>query len=643
MAILPLQLARVSNSLRTSIATSTIARTQASLINVQNELSTGRRLNSPSDDPGDAAIAQQLRKLLEQREGYGDNLKSAGSKLSDVDATLGDLSDLLLQAQTIASANVGSDVTEGARQSAAAVVDAIYRQMLDVGNHQLDGVYVFGGDRSTEAPFVETAGGVKFVGTSNILKNTFDQNVILPFMVDGEETFGALSSRVEGKVDLSPTITATTRIGELRGAGGVGVQLGAIQLGDGTTTATVDLSTADSLNDIITAINNAGVGSITAGLTGDGLGIELTGGGADNITVNEMGNGTTAADLGILLPVGTGAGNTLTGQNIQAKVTSLTPLASLRGGLGIDTVNGLSITNGLITKNIDLSGAVTVEDMLNAINGSGTEVRAEINVNGTGINIYNPTQGTNMVISESGGTTATDLGVRSFDLDSPLSELNLGRGVRTVEGNDIQVTDSAGTVFQVDLSGLNTVQDVIDAINNAAVTNGAAVTAGFAASGNGITLIDTAAGAGALVLTPINFSNAAADLGLTSPAVAGVITGSDVNAVEPGGVFSHITALQKALRSGDQQAITAAAEGLKEDYDRVIRVRGETGARVQEIEARQERLDDQNVATKALLSSLEEVDFTDAITRFQTLQTALQASMQTSGKILNLSLLDFLG
>ena len=36
-------------------------------------------------------------------------------------------------------------------------------------------------------------------------------------------------------------------------------------------------------------------------------------------------------------------------------------------------------------------------------------------------------------------------------------------------------------------------------------------------------------------------------------------------------------------------------------------------------------------------------DFPEAIARFQTLQTALQATLQTAGQTLNLSLLDFLG
>jgi hypothetical protein len=461
-------------------------------------------------------------------------------------------------------------------------------------------------------------------------------------MVDGQQVFGALSSRIEGTADLTPTAGLATRLRDLRGAAGDGIDRGSIQISNGAVSAVIDLSGADTLGDVVTAINNAGVGAITAAISPDGSGLQLTGDPTDNISVNEVSGGSTASDLGIQLSAGTGAGNPLTGSGINPKVTGLTTLASLKGGAGIDTA-GLIITNGQSSATIDLSGATTVEDLLNAINGSDVAVRAEINAAGTGINILNPTQGTTMTIAENGGTTAADLGVRSFGPDSPLSELNFGKGVRTVDGSDIQLTDSNGTSFEVDLSGLNTVQDLLDAINTAAGTAGAGVTASFATSGNGIVLTDTAGGAGTLALTPLNFSNAAADLGLTNAASAGVITSSDVNAVEPDGVFSHIAALRNALRSNDQAAITAAGEKLKNDYDNVVMIRGETGARVQEIDSRQQRLDDQNVATKALLSSLEDTDFTEAIARFQTLQTALQATYQTSSHMMNLSLLDFIG
>ena len=115
MAILPLQTARVSNLLRTNLAQGQISRTQAELLRTQNELSTGRRINVASDDPGDAAVVQQLQKTLEQREAYLTNLGRAQSHLGQVDSTMADLSDLLNEAKTIASANVGSDVTADQR------------------------------------------------------------------------------------------------------------------------------------------------------------------------------------------------------------------------------------------------------------------------------------------------------------------------------------------------------------------------------------------------------------------------------------------------------------------------------------------------------------------------------------------------
>src|SRR6185369_6775387 len=138
--------------LRTNVATGSISRTQQQLLDVQNQLSSGKRLNAPSDDPGASAIAQQLRKTLEQRESYATNIKQANDQLGEVDSTLSDLNDLMRQAQTIASANVGSDVTADQRASASAVVQSLYNQMLSLGNKQFEDVYLFGGDRSTTAP-----------------------------------------------------------------------------------------------------------------------------------------------------------------------------------------------------------------------------------------------------------------------------------------------------------------------------------------------------------------------------------------------------------------------------------------------------------------------------------------------------------
>jgi flagellar hook-associated protein 3 FlgL len=519
---------------------------------------------------------------------------------------------------------------------------------LNLANTNFGGSYIYGGDDNTTPPFVATAGGVQYVGSSSVLQNASSSNTLVPLQLSAATAFGALSSQVQGTADLTPSVSASTRIIDLNGTGGSGVSLGEIQLGNGTTSKIVDLSGANNLGDVINDINAAGVGNITASINAAGNGITLTGGAADNITVKDVGGGATAADLGISQATGAGAGVSVVGTSVVPRVTDLTPLASLRGGQGIDQTHGFTITNGQKTATINLSSATTVQDLLNAINGSGTGAVASINSAGNGINIQNSIQGTQMTISENGGTTASDLGVRSFSPSTPLSQLNGGKGITAAVGGDFQITRTDGTTFNVSLTGAQTVQDVIKAINLASggtATAGVGVTASFATTGNGISLTDTAAGTGTLTVTPINDSSAASELGLTAPATSGgtTIVGTDANPVETSGIFSDLQNLENALNTNNQSAITAAGTALQNDYNQIVSARGANGAQLQAITSMQGNVTNQNLATTTLLSSLQDADYTTAVTQFQTIQTSLQASLLTASKVLSMSLLNFLG
>src|SRR6476661_6661516 len=99
MSMNPVTLGRVSNLMRGNLVSSTIGRTQAQLLEVQQQLTTGKRLAMPSDDAGDAAIAQSIRKLMEKRDAYKTNLGAANNQLSETDTSLSSVTDLLRQAQ----------------------------------------------------------------------------------------------------------------------------------------------------------------------------------------------------------------------------------------------------------------------------------------------------------------------------------------------------------------------------------------------------------------------------------------------------------------------------------------------------------------------------------------------------------------
>jgi len=192
------------------------------------------------------------------------------------------------------------------------------------------------------------------------------------------------------------------------------------------------------------------------------------------------------------------------------------------GGDGeeFDQQSGLQIVNAGSTFTISLAGAETVEDVLNILNSSGAGVLAEINAGRSGIDVRSCVSGCDFAIGENGGATASQLGLRSFVAATRLDSLNHASGVTDSPGTDFVITRADGVQLEVDVAGMQTVADVLEAINaNPANTprepgGGPALVARLAAYGNGIELVDDSVGPAELSVRRAFPSRAASELGL---------------------------------------------------------------------------------------------------------------------------------
>ncbi|HEY3242054.1 MAG TPA: flagellin [Phycisphaerae bacterium] len=622
MSVTPVNITRVSQNFRYDALLAASRRTSLELLLQQQRLSSGRAFISASEDPIAASEAFKLHESLDQQGQIATNAQHASNVLDASDAALSDVSGLLNDAQGLAIRSAGSLTSPAERSAAAEEVASIIRQLTNVGNRQFGKLFLFAGRDTTAAPFVSALGGVAYHGdTGDVLArvNLLDQQAInLP----GNMLFGALSGTQASTVDLSPALTATTRLEDLRTADGQTVPLVPVVITDTGSGATfsVDLSQAGTIDDVIDRINSAAQAagsSLTASLSGNQ--IQLSG----------------PASVGSSL---------LIGPMLQRVVSATTPIADLAGGTGVNLTAPIVITNGGTSATVDLSAAQTVQDILNALNSAGVEVRAQINAAGTGIEVLNQVSGTLLSIGEQGGTTATNLGIRTLDLTTPLSQLNFGAGVQTVSGTDFRITAANGSVLDVDVDPALTVGDVITQINTAAGAAGVAVQASLADAG-GIRLVDSTGGSGTLAVSRLNGSFAADDLGLAPPASASSteLIGTDPGAVRANGVLTALVDLERALRRDDTPGITDAGQRLTAGIDDLNRVHGEIGARAQAMQTNLTQVQDAVVSTRSFLSQVEDVDYTEAVTRFQQAQTALQSILLTGARMLNISLLDFLG
>ena len=305
------------------------------------------------------------------------------------------------------------------------------------------------------------------------------------------------------------TITANTPLSELNDGRGVGSAIGAsdfqVNLSDGSNVQ-VALGSVQTVGDVISAINKAGGGKVTASIDTANNSIKLTDTttGLSNFSVAALNNSSAAKDLGIVTST---TGNTITGSTLQASLDSVL-VQSLNGGSGLPlgTIHITDRTNH--SADVDLSNATSVQDIIDDINKSGLHVQAGINTAGDGIQLQDTSgSGGNLVVSDVNSTTAAALGVAgTFNAtQSVVSGANLHtqyvssntllknyNGGLGVDLGSFTITNSKGAVSTVDLSQgtFNTIGDVISAING----KGIGVTASINSTGDGILLTDTAGG-----------------------------------------------------------------------------------------------------------------------------------------------------
>ncbi|MFO0896039.1 MAG: flagellar hook-associated protein FlgL [Pirellulales bacterium] len=816
---------RVSELLVAQRMLSQLRSDQADLFKLQNQISTGRRIELPSDDAPAALRAIGLQRLMERKQQSVVNLKTSQSFLGATDTALAQVSQILAEVRGTAVSVADTTSTDEQRAAAALEVRRSIDQLLDAGNQNFRGRYLFAGSQTSVAPFTKTGQFIQYSGNEQALQSFADVDLLFDTNATGHEVFGALSEPVRGSVDVNPILTNSTQLADLHG--GLGVRPGSVEISDGTNTRIVDLSQAHTLGDVVGLLEaNPPAGrSLSVSLTASGLVVALDGAGGGQLNIREVGGGTTANDLGIL-QTGNLVGTSVVGGDLDPRLTLATSLADILGvrasavvsmlganndlrveaakrgpefngaaiqfvddrklqaGVGIalggelaefsktaraartaltfggtdndliltankagidfndvtvaiasdvtagnpatanynaatktltlhleddgsttaaeivqaianessgvftatldtsvettntgagaagvinnstfastahsggaantlyvyvqadttateaaaaidlegtfratieghdslsptqagtgqiavdatavtaggagvefDQADGLQITNGGKTQTIDLSSAKTVEDFLNLLNGSNSGLVASLNAASNGIDVRSRLSGGDFAIGENGGQTATQLGLRTFDVSSPLSGLNHGLGIHLTDGPDFTIKRKDGVELAIDLDGAATIGDVLDRINQNPnnLASGVPVVARLVDSGNGIELLnDDPTGTGTLRVIPAVQGQAAQDLGLVSlgadesadpipglPATASVpLAGANndltLASAHPGAVFNDIQVrIVNVAAVGDQALVNydANAKVLTLDVD----------------------------------------------------------------------------
>jgi len=158
---------RVSTALIHNQGLQNILRQQEDLLRVQNEISTGKKILSPSDDPNGAARVVDINEALSQIEQFGDNANYATQQLNLEESTLTSTNLVLQRVRelSIQAANTGVNDLES-NQAIASEIKEKLNELFDYANAKDEnGDYIFSGFQSkTQAFTTDGAGNYTYNG-----------------------------------------------------------------------------------------------------------------------------------------------------------------------------------------------------------------------------------------------------------------------------------------------------------------------------------------------------------------------------------------------------------------------------------------------------------------------------------------------
>ncbi len=184
-------------NLETFIST-TLANVQKSTANMsrlQEQISTGKRVNRASDDPAAARKILSLRSEDLSLDQYASNIQTATQALDYSASSLQSTSDILQRITELTMQGVSSSTDQSGRTIMANEINQLLETIMQSANSKRLGRYTFAGTKTTTEPFVTTRdssgkiSAVTYQGNREVIEYNVGPNTNSVVNLTGDEVF----------------------------------------------------------------------------------------------------------------------------------------------------------------------------------------------------------------------------------------------------------------------------------------------------------------------------------------------------------------------------------------------------------------------------------------------------------------------
>lgn len=159
---------------------------------LQHQLSSGRKVEKPSDDPVVAARGMFYRSSLMENDQYKRNVDEAQSWMDMTDATMDEMGNIMKRVKELLIYSGDGAVSPEDLMTMGAEIEELKNHMGTLANQQINGKYIFAGTDTNKAPFDANALGGKgdFISTNaSPINLEVSQNVFVTSNVNAQNIF----------------------------------------------------------------------------------------------------------------------------------------------------------------------------------------------------------------------------------------------------------------------------------------------------------------------------------------------------------------------------------------------------------------------------------------------------------------------
>jgi flagellar hook-associated protein 3 FlgL len=156
------------------------------------QVGSGQKLNSISDDPTAAATLVNLRMESSSDAQYLQNINSLTGPLQVADSALSSVVEALTSAQTLGVEGANSTINAQNRQALAQQVQGIQQSVMGLANTAYNGQYLFSGTATTTQPYVADGAapsGVDYNGNNSMNSVEISEGQAMPIDLPGSQLF----------------------------------------------------------------------------------------------------------------------------------------------------------------------------------------------------------------------------------------------------------------------------------------------------------------------------------------------------------------------------------------------------------------------------------------------------------------------